>query len=163
MLISVKEASKKLNVSERTIQLKCKQNRIVKIGNQYQITNDILNAWIYETKTETKRNEIQISRKQPENNFVLINLFKPILASLFVLVCIIMFYLFYCDITNKNTIQEQQKEIVKQLEEKKTLNNKIERLYIDKEKLKDTIYKLKTTNKELIDYIKIHSKNKIKG
>jgi uncharacterized protein HemX len=58
MLISVKEVADQLKISERGVQLKCKKYGVKKIGNQYQITQSILDEWLTdtpETNTETKR------------------------------------------------------------------------------------------------------------
>jgi hypothetical protein len=72
MLVSVKEAAEKLNVSNRAIQIKCNKQGIVKIGNQYQITQEVLERWISSNDTKernesetkqtishTKRNEVR--------------------------------------------------------------------------------------------------------
>lgn len=72
MLVSVKEAAEKLNVSNRAIQIKCNKQGIVKIGNQYQITQEVLDRWISSNDTKdrsesetkqtfshTKRNEVR--------------------------------------------------------------------------------------------------------
>jgi len=56
ILIPIKEASRTLNISIRAIQIKCKKQGIVKIGNQYQITDEILNDWIKEQETSQLRN-----------------------------------------------------------------------------------------------------------
>ena len=55
MLINIKQVAKDFKVSTRTIQMWCKAEGIKKIGNEYQLTNDIIEAWrIDRTKTKTK-------------------------------------------------------------------------------------------------------------
>ena len=67
MLINIKQVAKDFKVSTRTIQMWCKAEGIKKIGNEYQLTNDILNRWSLErTKTKTKptnENDSQAKRK----------------------------------------------------------------------------------------------------
>jgi excisionase family DNA binding protein len=78
MLVSVKDAAAKMNVSERTIQNKAKKQRLPKIGNQYQITEAILQEWLQEQPNEkpneTKPNEkkAQISQKPPKHFFAVL-------------------------------------------------------------------------------------------
>ena len=57
MLVSVKEAAIKLNVSSRAIQIKCNKLGVKKIGNQYQITTELLNTWIESNSINTEKIE----------------------------------------------------------------------------------------------------------
>jgi hypothetical protein len=51
MLVSVNDVAKKLKVSTRAVQIRCKREGLVKIGNQYQITKEVAEAW-YKTAEE---------------------------------------------------------------------------------------------------------------
>lgn len=104
MLITVKDASQKLNVTTRMIQIRCKKSNVKKIGNQYQITNDILNSWLNadaiksETKVETKKETSQISHPKQKNIR-----FATSQVILFILMFIlsIVLYLFYNSLTTE--------------------------------------------------------------
>ena len=68
---SVKEASKLIGITERSIQIKCKKDNIRKKDNKYLITEKHINDW--QTKSnETKSNEVsqttneQIKKLQKE-------------------------------------------------------------------------------------------------
>jgi competence protein ComGC len=45
MLVSVNEVSERLKISTRAVQIKCKRAKLKKIGNRYQITEEIANVW----------------------------------------------------------------------------------------------------------------------
>lgn len=55
LLINVNDIAEKLNISNRAVQNKCKKEGLLKISNQYQITNDIAEKWYKDNnKTKTK-------------------------------------------------------------------------------------------------------------
>ena len=89
ILIPIKEVAETLNISIRAIQIKCKNQGIAKIGNQYQITNDILNDWIkhQETKSETKSETKQksTSTSHPKQNKLRFATSQLLIAILFLL------------------------------------------------------------------------------
>jgi hypothetical protein len=79
MLVSVNEVSERLKISTRAVQIKCKRAKLKKIGNRYQITEEIANVWyaaaenqpitpVPAHETNTERTEVLelTSRKQPE-------------------------------------------------------------------------------------------------
>ena len=114
MLVSVKDGAQRLNVTPRMIQIKCKQSNVKKIGNQYQLTNDILNSWIdsdvikSETKHEPKQKNISISHtKQNKLRFATSQIFTFIL----ILILLIVSYLFYGSLTDE--ISYLKKENIK--------------------------------------------------
>jgi Tfp pilus assembly protein PilZ len=41
MLVSVNEVSERLKISTRAVQIKCKRAKLKKIGNRYQITEEM--------------------------------------------------------------------------------------------------------------------------
>jgi hypothetical protein len=45
MLVSVNDVANKLKISTRAVQIRCKREGIVKIGNQYQITKEVAESW----------------------------------------------------------------------------------------------------------------------
>ncbi len=117
MLVSVKEASQRMNVTPRMIQIRCKQSNIKKIANQYQITNDVLNTWIEndvtktETKQEAKTKTYSISHtKQNKLRFANQNLLIAFLV-LFLLIITVLFYVSLADeisyLKNENKIDSK--------------------------------------------------------
>ena len=56
MLVSVNDVANRLKISNRAVQIKCKREGLIKIGNQYQITNETLDKWIYNSEAK-QRNE----------------------------------------------------------------------------------------------------------
>lgn len=123
ILIPIKKASQTLNISIRAIQIKCKKQGIVKIGNQYQITNDILDEWIkdQETKSEAKQDAKQKNHsishpKQYKLHFATSQLLIAILFLLFLTASIILYYRLSTEIDyfkqeKKETDKEHKKEI----------------------------------------------------
>ena len=68
MLINIKQVAKDFKVSTRTIQMWCKAEGIKKIANEYQLTNDIIEAWrIDRTKTKTKSTNENASVTKQKN------------------------------------------------------------------------------------------------
>jgi hypothetical protein len=45
MLVSIKEVANRLKISNRAVQINCQKQGILKIGNQYQITDEITQKW----------------------------------------------------------------------------------------------------------------------
>ena len=153
MLVSVKEASKRMNVTPRTIQIRCKQGNIKKIGNQYQITNETISKWIdadenkNETKQETKTRTSSISHaKQNKLRFANQNLLIIFLVLFLSIISILFFFSLADEINylkNENKIdseihKEELKAIQKRLNDAYDVmhNQEIEIQYL---KIKDSI------------------------
>jgi hypothetical protein len=83
MLITVKEAAELLKTSERTIQLKCKKYNVKKIANVYQLTQEIVDQWKTETKTETNRTLQTVTRKNVSVKPSFLFIFTAIISFLF--------------------------------------------------------------------------------
>lgn len=45
MLVTVNEVAERLKISTRAVQIKCKRAKLKKIGNRYQITQEIATVW----------------------------------------------------------------------------------------------------------------------
>lgn len=58
MLVNINDVAKRLKITNRAVQNKCKNAGLKKIGNQYQITTDIADKWYSEAQEtkETKQN-----------------------------------------------------------------------------------------------------------
>lgn len=123
ILIPIKEVADSLNISIRAIQIKCKKQGIPKIGNQYQITKEILNDWIKEqetkseTKQETKQKTYSISHpKQKKPRFATSQLLIAFLFLFCFVFATILYYRLADEITyfkqeKKETDKEHKKEI----------------------------------------------------
>jgi len=109
MLINIKQVAKDFKVSTRTIQMWCKAEGIKKIGNEYQLTNDILNRWSLErTKTKTKptnENDSQAKRKTTSQKATIL-----ITASIIILLCGVI-YLYTENSKNIEAISKGEKQI----------------------------------------------------
>ena len=62
MLVSVKDVAERLKISNRAVQIKCKREGLIKIGNQYQITNEIADKWSDNSEAK-QRNEHEHTRQ----------------------------------------------------------------------------------------------------
>ena len=63
-MYTVREAADILNLTTRAIQLKCKKANVIKIGNEFIISQETLNSWkLGKAKQKKERNEGQ----QPTN------------------------------------------------------------------------------------------------
>lgn len=123
ILIPIKEVADVLKISIRAVQIKCKKQGIPKIGNQYQITKEILNDWIkeQETKSETKQDAKQktysISHpKQKKPRFATSQLLIAFLFLSFIIFGTILFNTLTDEISyfkqeKKETDKEHKKEI----------------------------------------------------
>ena len=149
MLITVTDASQRLNVTPRMIQIRCKQSNVKKIGNQYQITNDILNSWLNadaiksETKLETKKETSQISHPKQKNIR-----FATSQMTLFILMFIlsIVLYLFYNSLTTEISYLKNEN-----IKDSKMYNNELKTV---KKQLNDATDVINNQQLE-IQYLKI--------
>ena len=109
MLINIKQVAKDFKVSTRTIQMWCKAEGIKKIGNEYHLTNDILNRWSLEpTKTKTKstnESDSQAKRKTTSQKATIL-----ITASIIILLCGVI-YLYTENSKNIEVISKGEKQI----------------------------------------------------
>lgn len=109
MLINIKQVAKDFKVSTRTIQMWSKAEGIKKIGNEYQLTNDIIEAWrIDRTKTKTKstnENDSQAKRKTTSQKATIL-----ITASIIILLCGVI-YLYTENSKNIEVISKGEKQI----------------------------------------------------
>lgn len=129
MLISVKEAAELLKTSERTIQLRCKRFNVKKIGNVYQLTNEIVNQWQTTTNNETNRTLRNVTRKTDSFLYWFI-------IGLILVISIVVFIVFY--FTFETQIKETKEELHQERTEHKTDVKELQKI-VDSQK--DTINK----------------------
>jgi len=90
MLVSVNDVANRLKISNRAVQIKCKREGLVKIGNQYQITNDIVDKWVFNSeakqRNESEHTQVISHPKRKEvrsfNSFVIYVLIAVLIAVL---------------------------------------------------------------------------------
>ena len=148
MLVNTNDVAKRLKITNRAVQNKCKQYGLTKIGNQYQITTEIAEEWYKEAETnkEQKQNRTEhfsrTSHRSDKNSSLLIWMTALVTATV-----LIMFYL-----NLERQIKDKKNELhLEQLEHKvdvKELRKRIDSslnviskkdVIIERLKLKDSI------------------------
>jgi uncharacterized protein HemX len=104
-MYNVKQAAEILRLSTRSIQLKCKKHKVSKIGNEFQITDEILELW--KTGGNERRNERQVIVKSSPRNVT--SFIRFVIAFLIVLF-LGLAVLFYRHLTNE--IEDAQLKII---------------------------------------------------
>jgi len=114
MLVSVNDVANRLKITNRAVQIKCKREGLIKIGNQYQITDETLDKWIYNNEAK-QRNESEhtstISHpKQKNSSFV-----SSFVIYLLIAILIAILTLFYINLDTQikdanDTIKVKDKE-----------------------------------------------------
>jgi hypothetical protein len=160
MLIPITDVSKEFKKDVRTIQLWCAKEGIPKVGNEYQITNEVVERWkLTRTGVKSKPKSKPISMteskpKQPENSPKFRNLSISVLSIIFT--ALVGFLINYNVINSqqettiqeqKQTIQAQQSTIQEkdaQLDAKQSTIEGLKRQHsIDSTLINTTIYKRK--------------------
>ncbi len=118
MLVSINEVANRLKISNRAVQIKCKKQGVLKIGNQYQLTEEIAQRW-YESEGKIKRSEQEVSRvdsyaKRKKNDSFL----YWFIIGLILVISIVVFIVFY--FTFETQIKETKKELHQERTEHKT-------------------------------------------
>lgn len=160
MLISVNDVAKRLKISNRAVQIKCKREGVVKIGNQYQITEDIVKRW--EEKTEQKSERIPNEPKQKQNisqaNTKKSSSFVSFIVVLLILMLSVLCALYYIDLKEQISIFKAtiiKKDSIYQKEIKR-LNNSLNEaketihrrdLKIQELQFKDSLFQRRTGKK----------------
>lgn len=114
MLVSVNDVANRLKISNRAVQIKCKREGLVKIGNQYQITNDIADKWANNSEAK-QRNESehtrQISHPKQRNTTSLISFIIFLLIAMLIIIQVLLYINLDNQITDANeTIKVKDKE-----------------------------------------------------
>ena len=109
-MYNVKQAAEILGLSIRSIQLKCKKHKVSKIGNEFQITDEILDMW--KNGANEKRNVVQVIAKSSQRKVTSLSTF--VIAFLIVLILVVGVF-FYINLDNQidaanDTIKVKDKE-----------------------------------------------------
>lgn len=83
-ILKVKDVSKRLNISERAIQLRCKMYNVPKVKGRYQLTEDIVRRWQNEAVTERTKlvNEAKAKTNEATNQLDLEQLIEAVKSEL---------------------------------------------------------------------------------
>jgi hypothetical protein len=114
MLVSVNDVANQLKISNRAVQIKCKREGLVKIGNQYQITKEIADKWMLNSETK-QRNESEHTHQISHPKRKEVRSFTSLIVFLCVAFVMVVLTLFYMNLNNQinvsnNTIIENNKE-----------------------------------------------------
>lgn len=148
MLVQTNDVAKRLKITNRAVQNKCKQAGLIKIGNQYQITKEIAEQWYKEQEAnkETKQNRSVENYKTSQRTNKFTSFLMYLLASITIVV-LIAFYL-SLDTQIKETKKDLHQEQTEHKKEVKELNKKLndahdviqeQELEIQRLKIKDSL------------------------
>jgi len=132
MIVEISDVAKKFGVSKRSIQLWCKAEGIKKIGNEYQITKEVVDNWLLkkaqnETKTTTKQISVRSGAKASfKRSFVL-----QIVLAIWILFSIVVLVYLYNDL--RNEIEQRDTSIVEYKKEVQNVRNELRETTIKKD------------------------------
>lgn len=153
MLVSVSDVANRLKISNRAVQIKCKREGLVKIGNQYQITLAVADKWANNVEAK-QRSETEHTPKSSHPKKRTPTSFSSFVIIFLSVVLAIVLYKFYTNLDAQitdaqDTIKRNDIEYKKQIKDfNKRLNDaqnvmhhqEIEIQYL---KFKDSIRKIK--------------------
>jgi uncharacterized protein HemX len=149
MLVSVNDVANRLKITNRAVQIKCKREGLVKIGNQYQITEEIIQKWIFNSE-QKQRNEHEQTPIISHPKRKEVRSFNSFIIYLLIALLIIISVLFYIDLKaqikdSNETIKKNDKEHKTEIKDlNKQLNNyrdviQHQELQIQSLKVKDSL------------------------
>ena len=153
MLVSVNDVANRLKISNRAVQIKCKREGLVKISNQYQITNEVANKWVNNAEAK-QRNESEHTRQISHPKAPSTISFSSFVIYILITALIAVLVLFYINLDAQiidahDTIKRNDIEYKKQIKDfNKRLNDahdviQNQELEIQSLKFKDSIRKIK--------------------
>lgn len=136
MLINITQVAKKFGVSKRTIQLWCKSEGIKKIGNEYQLTKEVVEAWeVKRIKSEIEPETINVTRPKfgeisRTTSFLSSDVLKIVLI-IWILFSIAVLTYFYNDL--RNEIEKRDAYIFEYKKEVQNIKNELRETTIKKD------------------------------
>jgi cell division protein FtsL len=136
MLVNINQVAKQFGVSKRTIQLWCKSEGIKKIGNEYQLTKEIVEGWeVKRTKSESepeKKNVTRVKFGEISRSTSLVSSFVlQIVLAVWVVFSIVVLVYLYNDL--KNEIEQRDTSIVEYKKEVQNVKNELRETTIQKD------------------------------
>jgi hypothetical protein len=139
MLHNISQVSEQFGVSKRTIQLWCKAEGIKKIGNEYQITDEVLNNWkAIKAKSEAKDFSRQISVRSGAKVSFSRSFILQIVLAIWILFSIVVLVYLYNDLRSEIEkrdayIFEYKKEVQNARKEVQNVRNELRETTIKKD------------------------------
>ena len=135
MLHNISQVAEQFGVSKRTIQMWCKAKGIKKIGNEYQITDEVLNNWkAIKAKSEAKDYSKQISvRSSAKASFSRSFILQIVFAVWVVFSIVFLVYLYTNNHNLKNEIEQRDTSIVEYKKEVQNVKNELRETTIKKD------------------------------
>jgi len=132
MLHNISQVAEQFGVSKRTIQMWCKAKGIKKIGNEYQITDEVLNNWkSIKAKTEAKDYSKQISVRSSAKPSFSRSFVLQIVLIIWILFSIVVLAYFYNDL--RNEIEKRDTYIFEYKKEVQNVRNELRETTIKKD------------------------------
>jgi len=124
MLHNISQVAEQFGVSKRTIQMWCKAKGIKKIGNEYQITDEVLNNWkAIKAKSEAKDYSRQISVRSGAKASFSRSFILQIVLAIWILFSIVVLVYLYNDL--RNEIEKRDTSIVEYKKEVQNARNEL--------------------------------------
>jgi hypothetical protein len=104
MLVSVNDVANRLKITNRAVQIKCKREGLVKIGNQYQITTEIAQEWynIAEAKPTEQAKRIEHIDKTSYPKRKEVRSFNSLIIIILIAVLCAVLFQFYTNMDDQN-------------------------------------------------------------
>lgn len=136
MLVNINQAAKQFGVSKRTIQLWCKAEGIKKIGNEYQLTKEIVEGWeVKRIKSEIEPESANVTRPNfgeiSQNISFSRSFVLQIVLAVWVLFSIVVLVYLYNDL--RNEIEQRDTSIVEYKKEVQNVRNELRETTIKKD------------------------------
>jgi hypothetical protein len=132
MLHNISQVAEQFGVSKRTIQMWCKAKGIKKIGNEYQITDEVLNNWkAIKAKSEAKDYSKQISVRSGAKVSFSRSFILQIVLAIWILFSIVVIAYFYNDL--RNEIEKRDTYIFEYKKEVQNVRNELRETTIKKD------------------------------
>jgi DNA-binding transcriptional MerR regulator len=132
MLHNISQVAEEFGVSKRTIQMWCKAKGIKKIGNEYQITDEVLNNWkAIKAKSEAKDYTKQISVRSSAKASFSRSFILQIVLIIWILFSIVVLAYFYNDLMNE--IEKRDTYIFEYKKEVQNVRNELRETTIKKD------------------------------
>ena len=141
MLVNTNEVAKRLKITNRAVQNKCKQYGLVKIANQYQITNEIAEQWYKEAETNKEQKQNRTEHLRRTSHRTDINTSLLFWGCVFILIAVLLKFYFNLDSQIKETKKELRQERIEHKTDVKELQNDVKELQKKVDSQKDTISK----------------------
>ena len=126
MLVSVNDVANRLKISNRAVQIKCKRAGLVKIGNQYQITQDIADEWADNSEAKQRsESEHTPTSSHPKRKDV--RSFDTVVILFLLLMLCAIAYQFYINLDTQITVANDtiKKNDTEHKEQIKDLNKRL--------------------------------------